>query len=237
MRNFSPQTRHCIYISLFFLLLGAYILKAFSGIEFSLFINVLHTPFLDQFFFWITLLGDGSLLLVLAFMFLFKKYYYAIISVLLLISSGLISFVLKKLVFVNSMRPLFYLSVSEIHIPEGIHFYYKNSFPSGHAMTVFTAAILLIWVYRNSLLSYISLPIAALVGISRIYLLQHFFIDVYFGAILGVFESLLIIWVFETKLNWKRNKKLNASLSTAFMRPKPPKECIVTELSKAEKQC
>ncbi|WP_321317987.1 phosphatase PAP2 family protein [Labilibaculum sp.] len=212
MRIISKQLIYSMLIFCLLLVSGGYILLAFSEIEFSLFINALHTPFLDQFFFWITLLGDGSFLLVLAFVFLFKKYYYAILSVLLLISSGLISYLFKKMIFVNSMRPLFYLSKSEIHIPEGIHFYYKNSFPSGHAMTVFAATTLIIWIYRKFLLSYMSLTIASLVCISRVYLLQHFFIDVYFGAILGVLESALFIWIIETKLNRLQNSKLNSSL-------------------------
>ncbi|MBN2598184.1 MAG: phosphatase PAP2 family protein [Marinifilaceae bacterium] len=69
-------------------------------------------------------------------------------------------------------------------------------------MTVFAAATLIIWIYRKSLLSNISLPLASLACIARVYLLQHFFIDVYFGAILGILKSVLFIWIVETKLKW-----------------------------------
>jgi len=213
MRKISKQLIYSGLIFCFFLLIGAYVLTAFSSIEFTLFLNSIHSPFLDHLFLWITLLGDGSLIMVLSFLLLFKKYYYSLISIILLINSGLLAYIFKKMLFVNSMRPLFYLSVSEIHIPHGIHFYYKNAFPSVHAMTVFVVASLLIWIYQNHILSYLSLLMAGLVCISRVYLLQHFFIDVYFGAILGVLETVLIIWLFETKLNWKSHSKLNSSLT------------------------
>lgn len=131
MKTISKQLIYSTLLLCLLLAAGGYILSVFSGIEFCLFLNALHTPFLDQFFLWISLLGDGALLLILAFCFLFKKYYYAIFSLLLLISSGLISYLLKKLLFVNSMWPLFYLSKSEIHIPEGIHFYYIELIPFG----------------------------------------------------------------------------------------------------------
>jgi undecaprenyl-diphosphatase len=60
-----------------------------------------------------------------------------------------------------------------------------NSFPSGHTMTAFAILAVLFVVDRK--IAWWALPLAVLVGFSRIYLGAHFPSDVFSGACIGFF--------------------------------------------------
>ena len=192
---------------------GATLLNIYSDIEFSILVNKISSKPFDVFFGVITHFGLGGLLAILAVLFLFIKYYYSILFIGVLACSGIISYVFKKILFKTSMRPLHYMADMPLRYPEGMEAHFKYSFPSGHTMTIFAAAFLLFWTYRSYRVALITYTIAIIVGISRIYLFQHFLIDVYFGAILGITESLLIVWIMENKFKLHQSRVLNQSLS------------------------
>lgn len=65
---------------------------------------------------------------------------------------------------------------------------FVHSFPSGHTMTAFAVAFACsAFVPR---LRWVLIPIACLIGISRVYVGAHFPIDVMFGALVGAFLGL-----------------------------------------------
>ena len=66
------------------------------------------------------------------------------------------------------------------------------SFPSGHAMTAFAAAVAVGSFFPR--LRVPLLALAALVGISRVYLGVHFALDVIAGAALGIAIGLAVAW-------------------------------------------
>lgn len=68
-----------------------------------------------------------------------------------------------------------------------------NSFPSGHAATVFAAAVILNHFYGQKLL-YLY-PMALLVAFSRVYTGVHFVSDVLAGILLGTLWGLFSVWV------------------------------------------
>jgi membrane-associated phospholipid phosphatase len=83
----------------------------------------------------------------------------------------------------------------EVHIPEKTDFAY----PSGHASIVAAGASILIILFRREkelVLSIILACEAALVCISRIYVGDHYFLDVIGGALLGAGIALLSISLF-----------------------------------------
>jgi membrane-associated phospholipid phosphatase len=67
-------------------------------------------------------------------------------------------------------------------LPYGLHRPISSSFPSGHAASAFTAAMLL----RDSPLAPLYFVLAALVSTSRVYVKMHHASDVLVGAALGV---------------------------------------------------
>ena len=73
----------------------------------------------------------------------------------------------------------------------------RNSFPSGHAANVFSAAIALalLWPRRRGWL----IAGACIIGASRVLVHAHYTSDVFFGAILGVGTSFAVATVFAAR--------------------------------------
>jgi undecaprenyl-diphosphatase len=69
------------------------------------------------------------------------------------------------------------------------------SFPSSHAMNMFTGVTLLSYSYRK--IKVILFIIAILVSYSRIYVGVHYPFDVLAGAILGIFCAFIILTIFK----------------------------------------
>lgn len=68
------------------------------------------------------------------------------------------------------------------------------SFPSGHTTAAFSIAV--VFALHAWLLAVPLLPLALLVGVSRMYLGLHFPSDCVAGALIGSVSSLLVVWLF-----------------------------------------
>lgn len=84
--------------------------------------------------------------------------------------------------------------LGEISLVDGVQLLKGlSSFPSGHTMSAFALFTFVALVLsRKGWLSFFCFFCAFAVGISRIYLVQHFLQDVYAGAIIGTFLALFI---------------------------------------------
>lgn len=161
-----------------------------------LFINQFHSPIADVFFKYITHLGDGFVFLALGLLLLIIKgkipfFQMLTAAVLTLIVVG----VLKKWVFPDFDRPLLYLGKEAgLHLVEGVKMNLKNSFPSGHTTAAFAAWGLLAYHFPKASLPLLLL--AAFIAFSRVYLSQHFFMDLALGSFLGMLITYFSIkWV------------------------------------------
>lgn len=97
----------------------------------------------------------------------------------------------------------------DLYLVEGVKIYNKFSFPSGHAATTFGFFICFALISKNKLIKILSLFLACLVGYSRIYLSQHFLIDIYFGSITGVIGGIIFYnIVYLKKAKWLDNSLL-----------------------------
>lgn len=173
-------------------------------------LNQFHQPFADFFFKYITHLGDGLFCILLSLIFLlFKKYNNALLIFLAFALSGVLSQFFKKIIFPDILRPIAYLGEqANLKLVEGVEVYTNNSFPSGHTATAFATFLMLTLIIKKNNWGFIFFFLALFVAISRIYLVQHFFIDVYAGAWLGTLSTLFVYYWGEQWGNRKKTEKM-----------------------------
>ena len=211
----SKKHRFLLITYFQFLVLGILFLSFHSNLEISLFINRLNAPFLDFFFKYWTLFGTFTLIGPIILIQCFLKYRYALITAV----SSLLGFFLvqiaKRFIWYDAPRPkVFFDNMPDIHYVAGVHLNAAHSFPSGHATGAFALFIALALINKRPLWQMLFLITALLVGYSRLYLSQHFPIDVVVGSVIGTVSALL-------GYNWFINspmKGLDKSLRTVFSR-------------------
>lgn len=154
----------------------------------------------DKAFEYITYLGDGVIWIPIAvYVLLFRKKY----TVLLLGSilySTLFAQIPKQLLFNGVPRPTKLITDwNSIHIVPGVFLNSVDSFPSGHTTTASSIFLLFCLLVPQRWIIPVGTIYLFLVGYSRIYLAQHFPLDVGAGMIGG-----LISVYFSLRLqNWK----------------------------------
>jgi membrane-associated phospholipid phosphatase len=182
--------------------------------ELELLINACHLPFLDVYFKYVTNLGDGSLLAVLLITLLFYKYSSAIITAVSIVIQAVLVSLFKRWIYHGLERPTaFFPDGTALNFVEGVSVHKYNTFPSGHTATAFALFALLLVVINNRgvIISSILFLLAFSVGFSRVYLLQHFVIDAYFGAVFGVLSVVAAMWLYDGLFNEKRKKMLKSN--------------------------
>lgn len=162
--------------------------------------NNFHSPLLDLFFRYMTFLGDGIWFAPLIVLFLFFRYSWSAAFAALGLAQLLVIQGMKRMIFGRTPRPAEYFKDSfELQIVEGVDIHHFYSFPSGHTATAFGISFLIVLLLKPPKgVSVALFVIAALVGISRIYLGQHFLEDILAGAVLGTFLSFLVWKLFDS---------------------------------------
>jgi membrane-associated phospholipid phosphatase len=201
-----------IYLLIIFFLAGAAGYFFFIKGEAELLLNRHNNPAFDFLFKYWTYFGGGIAFTALLVALFFYRYYYVILAALIIIFQTILVQGLKIWVFPLSDRPvLFFLGKEKIHLVDGVLMIPNNSFPSGHTATAFSIATILTLIIRNRTLSLTWYFMAIMVGISRVYLMQHFFMDVFGGALTGIAVSLIIYSILE-RSSLKHSAALNKSL-------------------------
>lgn len=159
-------------------------------------INGLHTSWSDVFFQYYTHLGDGLVFLPGLLLFGWKRtrpWGWLLLAVGL--GHALLVHVLKESAPYwmpsGALRPKAYIANDALlHFVPGVKVHEYYTFPSGHTASAFAlGATLSLWIRRLWVMPLLGVH-AMLVGVSRVYLLQHFYEDVYAGALLGVLVAL-----------------------------------------------
>lgn len=180
-----------------FLIIGGGLLLLFAKEDLFLELNSLNTAVGDLAFPYITCLGEGYFSVLLVLFFLFYRYSYALISAISFIFTGIAVQFLKHIVFSDVLRPLKHFEgIADIHTVAGVGMHSFFSFPSGHSAGAFSLffMISLILSGKRKFLGVFLFLLAMLTGYSRIYLGQHFPVDVYAGSIIGVGFTWLTYW-------------------------------------------
>lgn len=178
--------------AIYFLTLGLILISTNHG-DIVLWLNDLHGPGGDFFFKYWTYLGDGFLLGLVALYFSFVNYHQFITFLIAIVFQTIFVHLFKQWLFAGEFRPKkFFEDQPELlNFVEGVNTRSFDAFPSGHTASAFTLAFFLMLVVRSTVLRVIFFFSAVLVGISRIYILQHFGRDVFVGSLFGVLSVLI----------------------------------------------
>ena len=196
---------------LFFVLSIGWLLY-FSKGEGFIKLNPYHSPGLDMFFTAYTYVGDGlfAIGVVVICFFAYKNKKYALSQLIAYLFSGLLAQLLKALVY--APRPkLFLIPGQYAHFVNEVTLSNGSSFPSGHTATAFAMAMTFVLMTDTKRWQLPLLLAAILVGYSRIYLGQHFLLDVLTGAIIGVVSGwVTVVTMDHYRLNnlYLKNKKM-----------------------------
>jgi membrane-associated phospholipid phosphatase len=158
-----------------------------------LFINRYHLPLTDIFFKYFTNLGDGLMPFIIALVMAFFSYRKSILILASGIISGLLAQILKRIIFINAIRPAKFFESSTLHFVDGVKMYLEHSFPSGHSATIFALCLCLASLTTSNLKKIVLFCTAILVAFSRVYLSQHFLMDIYAGSIIGILSAAVVI--------------------------------------------
>ncbi len=167
-------------------------------------LNSYHPFYLNVFFINYTFIGDGifTVCLIVLMLFYFKRKQCGLALLYSFLISGLAAQIIKNLV--SSPRPKLYFEAGTyLNFVDGVTLTGSSSFPSGHTATAFAIATVLVLMMKNKNLQLLILMAAVLVGYSRIYLAQHFLLDVIVGAILGSISGVLAFYLAQNRVNIK----------------------------------
>jgi len=187
------------YIPYFlFVLTFVVLILCSSKADLHLWLTSFSTPVGDVFFRYYTYVGDWIPYLFIAGLF-FYKYRIAFFVLLSQLATGLLSRIIKETW--NESRPIAYFKehfpTVQLHQIAGVHMYSAHSFPSGHTITAFAFFLAIAFYSKKPTLHFLYFILALLVGYSRIYLSQHFALDVLVGSFIGVSVTMVCKFYFD----------------------------------------
>jgi len=186
-----------------FVLIFSVLILSNSKADLHLWMTSFNTPAADVFFHYYTLVGDWVPFAV-AGLLLFYNYRITLFILVSQLLCGIFSTIIKHLW--NEPRPILYFQqhfpTIQLHRVLNEHLSSLHSFPSGHTITAFAFFFTLALYTKKPSLHFLYFMFALLVGLSRIYLSQHFAVDVLAGSfvgILAVFCTKYLIEIFPIK--------------------------------------
>lgn len=194
-----------MYIACFLILWGVacyFLMGIFNKGDMILLFAENRSEFKNTFFLYCTYIGEGYVYLFATIMLLFSGYSRSLAICVNAVFVLVISQALK--IFFAHERPVRYFSnlleepdlpnyIPNVHLLNG----WTTSFPSGHTTSAFAFYSLLAFFIPNKWIKMFCLVLAALVGLSRMYLVQHFLKDVTTGMLTGFLIALVVYWAHE----------------------------------------
>ena len=191
------SNKYFIYPSLAMWGLGIIVLVGCDKGSIILALSGMHNPYMMTFWQCVTYMG-GAVFYVFALMIglFFNRQYvkYAAIQ-------GLILIILIRLLkmIASTVRPYEYFTSIGLWDDISTYVFFpmesSGSFPSGHTMTAYALMSMTAFYCKRGWIKFLLFLMATMVAFSRLYTLQHFFVDVYAGSIIGVFLSLVIKYI------------------------------------------
>jgi len=202
-------------LTFLFLIILFWLYSKFGHAGSFLIVNNFFNKHLAYFFLIVTHLGDGLFFVALSLLISYYSLKNGFLTFFSYLLSSLVSRIFKDIMFPEQIRPVKFFSEQNIPIQhlEEITLHSYQSFPSGHTLTAFAVYGILAYLYKTQYSHLFFVMVAILVGVSRIYLAQHFIRDVFAGTFLGYFSTLIVIYAIENSkiknlLNHLPHKKL-----------------------------
>ena len=191
MFNFAVKLNTVQFIFLnivrFTWFLGALAILFVDKLDFQRKINQIGNSGFDIVMRYLTHAGDGIFALLVFIALLFIRIKTALIALICFgLTAGVVQ-LLKHTVFVKMKRPFYFLqSEANFRIIDDFTYHTSNSFPSGHAASIFAICTVIAYQYKSKLSVQLLLVIfAILVALTRVYLCQHFLQDIIAGSLIG----------------------------------------------------
>jgi membrane-associated phospholipid phosphatase len=166
-----------------------------------LFCQAHRSDILNSLFIWITQLGEWISIFALGAYLLIRNRKALLAGMISFVPIDLLMLWIKRIL--DHPRPLRYFEHGEISAIPDYPSLYLQSMPSGHTFTAFFIASFICFFFNLSLRYSLALILlAALIGISRIYLMCHFVEDILLGSILGIIAGILPTYIYP-KLKFK----------------------------------
>jgi membrane-associated phospholipid phosphatase len=218
-RKLIHEHRYFLSIFSIYIVAGAFSFLFYVQGKEILYVNEIHTPFSNIVFARITQLVEVSSLVILGLLLLCWRVKYLIVYLIDLLTVTIVVRTLKLAFFADRIRPaLFFGPEHKLNFVQGVDILQYYSFPSGHTTAAFALCFLLAIYIKRTWASMVLLVVAMLVGISRIYLMEHFWIDVYFGSLLGILITLLVYIAVQKPLMHSERGFLNFSIYERYVK-------------------
>jgi membrane-associated phospholipid phosphatase len=206
------------------LIIGFYFLLNINKGDFVIYFNDWRGSNWDYVFKLFSSMGEGEyfgLFLLLLAIFRLK---YLITGLSVYLVTGAVAQILKN-IFKIPRPKVFFEGTNLVTYIKDYEIFSWNSFPSGHSTSGFAIFLFLAIITKNKKIGLVYIACAFMVAVSRVYLVQHFLIDIYFGSILGVIFTILVFNFFDNYNKINNSNWYNFSLL----------EKILPSLNKAEK--
>jgi len=192
---FAVQIIALLVLSILLLNFEKQELQRFANSHFSLFFDYIFYVLTHSVEFW-------GCLVIYILVGIFKNFKFAIIGLLTYASSGLVTQLLKRNVFSEFKRPT--VNIDNLRLISDFFDYDQVSnfsFPSGHTTVAFSLFLFLTLIMKNKKWGILFGILACLVAYSRVYLSQHYFIDIFVGSIIGTVITFFSFYGFN-KINF-----------------------------------
>ncbi len=187
--NFFYSRRLLYGIWLISLIVGYIIVANIGKGDAVLFLNQHYGKFTVPFFSLMTRMGEGMGFIIPFLYFLFfKPYKFQVGHLLVGVLTLVLVYFFKHIVYPDAIRPIVYFEQLNIDLlnRSDIPLNRKYTFPSGHTTAGFAYFFYAALSANKRVFSLLFFSTAVLIGVSRIFLAQHFLIDVLAGSTLGV---------------------------------------------------
>ena len=199
MKDFLKNNSIYLGLYLITLLSASYFLLSYDKILIHEMLNYwVGNAMGNTFYKYFTHVGDGIFAIGIGILVLFfnrKKGAYILIAYVL---AGVTSSLIKY--FFNYVRPFHYFVYYRKHytlnLVDGVEMLGERSFPSGHSTAAFVVFSALAFSTESKMTKVLFFIIAINAAFSRMYLSQHWLVDVFVGSLVGVTYAILLYFIF-----------------------------------------